>query len=133
MNVDELPTKYPLDPQIKDYFYKTFNTLKDVMKESVSNQMGMQIPTKTISEICQIYFYIGINIEYLLDERYKFGIDLVNRNFSKQNELFMDDLVEIANKSIDRGVPQDKILEYLCFYFEDTHNKLFPHQPIILG
>jgi hypothetical protein len=133
MNVDELPIKYPLDPQITNYLYKFFSQLKDVMTESVSKQMGMQIPPKTVSEICQIFFYVGINIEYLLHDRYKFGIDIVNRNFTKLNEEFREDLINIANKSIQRGVPQDNILEYLCFYYEDVHKKLFPNEPIILG
>lgn len=133
MNVDELPILYPLATESKEYFFKTFSTMKDVMGKIVAKQMGMQLPEKSVSEICQIFFYVGINIENALDERYKFGIDLVNNHFSKQVEIFRDDLLTIARNSISKGVPQDYILEYLCFYYEDVHKKLFPNQPIILG
>lgn len=132
MNVDELPIKYPLASETKEYFFKTFSTMKDVMGKIVAKQMGMQLPEKSVSEICQIFFYVGINIENALDERYKFGIDLVNKNFSKQVEIFRNDLLTVARNSISKGVPQDYILEYLCFYYEDVHKKLFPNQPIIL-
>lgn len=133
MNVDELPVKYPLASETKEYFFKTFSTMKDVMSKIVAKQMGMQLPEKSVSEICQIFFYVGINIENALDERYKFGIDLVNKNFAKQVEIFRNDLLTVARNSISIGVPQDYILEYLCFYYEDVHKKLFPNQQIILG
>lgn len=133
MNVDELPIRFPLTTESKDYFFNTFSAMKNVMSQIVAKQMKMQLPEKTVSDICQIFFYVGINIEHALDVRYKFGIDLVNNNFSKQIEIFRNDLISIARESISRGVPQDYILEYLSFYYEDVHKKLFPNHQIILG
>jgi hypothetical protein len=132
MNVDELAIKFPLDSKAKDYFFKYFSKMKEVVAQIVAKQMGMQLPGKSVSEICQIFFYVGINIENALDPRYKFGIDLVNKNFSKQVDIFRNDLISVAKDSISKGVPQDYILEYLCFYYEDVHKKLFPNEPIIL-
>ena len=133
MNVDSLPIKYPLDPKAKEYFFQTFSSFKNIVNRTVSTQMNMQIPEKSVSEICQIFFYIAINIENTLDPRYKFGVDLVKKNFPKQAEIFQEEVLKLAQKEINKGVPKDFILEYLCFYYEDTHKKLFPNQPIILG
>lgn len=131
MNVDELPIRIPLDLKTKEYFFRTFSTMKEVMSQVVAKQMGLQLPEKALSEICQIFFFVAINIEDTLDARYKQGIDLVNNNLSKQLEIFTNDLISIAENSISRGVPEDYILQYLCFYYEDTHKKLFPNQSII--
>ncbi len=133
MNVDSLPIRYPLDPKAKDYFYQTISSLKNILGQTVAKQMNMQLPEKSVSEICQIFFYVAINIENALDPRYKFGVDLVKKNFSKQVAAFQDDLTNIAQNAINKGVPKDFILEYLCFYYEDTQKKLFPTHPIILG
>mgnify|MGYP006424493777 CR=1 FL=1 len=52
------------------------------MCKTVAKQMDMQLPEKSVSEICQIFFCIGTNIQNALNDRYEFGIDLFKRTFS---------------------------------------------------
>lgn len=133
MNINELLTEFPLVEKEKEYFDSTFSIMKEVLPKVVSQQMNMELPEKVVSEICQIFFYVTINIESALNEQYKFGIDLVNTNFQKQLNIFREDISNIARNAMSRGVPKDNILEYLSCYFQETFEKLFPNQKIILG
>jgi len=132
MSTNELPIRFPLLPETKEMFFYFFSTLKNSMGEIVAKQLGMQLPESTISEICQIFFYVCIDNENVLDKRYKFGVDIVNSNLSKHVALVKKYLLSVASESIARGVPSVNILEYLRLYYEDVHKKLFPNQPIIL-
>jgi len=128
-----LKYRYPLDPTTENFIFRTIREMQDLLQETVASQMKIQLPEKAQSEICQIYFYVAINIENLLDPRYKPGIDLINKNFSKQLANFQNDLQGIALSSINKGVPKAYILEYLCMYFESGYKKVFPNQPLIIG
>jgi hypothetical protein len=132
MNIDNLKIQYPLDSKTEEYFFSTLSTMKDVLKNVVEKHMKMELPDKSVSELCQIFFYIAINIEPMLEPKYKPGIDLINKNFPTQLSTFQDGLQNIAINSINRGVPQDYILEYLSMYFESSYRKIFIHQPLIL-
>jgi hypothetical protein len=132
MTKEELLTKFPMDPKVQDYFFTNFSTMKVVLNQIMAKQMGMELPERTISDICQIFFYVAINVENALDEQYKFGIYIVNNSLSKQLDIFKNGIIGIGRSSMARGVPLDNILEYLGLYYDDVHKKLFPHQPIIL-
>lgn len=95
--------------------------------------MGIQLPEKDVSEICQIFFCLGNNISLNSDERYQFGIDLVTSDLSESLDIFRKDLVSVVRKSMHKGVPHDHIIEYLAFYYEEVHKKIFTNEPIIFS
>lgn len=133
MNLAELPIRYPLSSVTKKYFFKTFSTMKDVVLQTVGRRMGIQLPEKDVSEICQIFFCLGNHIEPTSEERFKFGIDLIKRDFSESLEIFRNNLVSVVRKSMHKGVPHDHIVEYLAFYYEDVHKQIFTNEPIVFS
>lgn len=133
MNLAELPVKYPLSPGTQKYFFKTFSRMKDLISQTVGRRMGIQLPEKDVSEICQIFFCLGNNISLNSDERYQFGIDLVTSDLSESLDIFRKDLVSVVRKSMHKGVPHDHIIEYLAFYYEEVHKKIFTNEPIIFS
>ena len=133
MNLTELPIKYPLSKDTQKYFFKTFSRMKDLISQTIGRRMGIQLEEKDVSDICQIFFCLGNQIEPTSDERYNFGIDLVKRDLSESLEIFRKDLVSIVRKSMHKGVPQDHLVEYLAFYYEDVHKKIFTNEPIIFS
>lgn len=133
MNINDLLNKFPLVESEKEYFDSTFSIMKEILPNVVSKQVNMVLPDKTVSEICQIFFYVTINVENALKERYKFGVDLVNNHLQKQLNIFKVGVLDIARNSMSRGVPKDYILEYISCYFQLTFEKIFPNQKIILG
>jgi len=132
MTLDELIRDFPLEPRFQEYFFKSFSTMKQVMDDIVVNSMQMQLPERTTSDLCQIFFYASIDLEKHLDEQFQFGIDIINNHMEKQLNIFKKDIKAIAEATLSRGVPLDNILEYLCLYYDDVHRKIFPTQPIIL-
>lgn len=133
MNLAELPIRYPLSSGTQKYFFKTFSRMKDLISQTVGRRMGIQLPEKDVSEICQIFFCLGNNISLNSDERYQFGIDLVTSDLSESLDIFRKDLVSVVRKSMHKGVPHDHIIEYLAFYYEEVHKKIFTNEPIIFS
>ena len=133
MNLAELPIKYPLSPPTQKYFFKTFSGMKDLITQTVGRRMGIQLLEKDVADICQIFFCLGNDIEPTSDERFNFGIDLVKRDFSESLGIFRKDLVSIVRKSNHKGVPQDHLIEYLAFYYEDVHKKIFTIEPVVFS
>lgn len=133
MNLAELPIRYPLSPGTQKYFFKTFSRMKDLVSQTVGRRMGIQLPEKDVSEICQIFFCLGNDIQLTSDDRFNFGIGLISKDFSESLDIFRKDLVSVLRKSMHKGVPQDNLVEYLAFYYEDVHKQIFTNQPIVFS
>ena len=133
MNLAELPVKFPLSSGTQKYFFKTFSRMKDLISQTVGRRMGIQLSEKDVSEICQIFFCLGNGIEPKSDERYQFGVELVKSDLSESLGIFRKDLVSIVRKSMHKGLPHDHIIEYLAFYYEDVHKKIFTNEPIVFS
>lgn len=133
MNHSELMSRFPLEPEWQNFFRHAMIGIKDNLNSVVAKEMNMELPEHVLSQACQIFFYIPMDLDKLLKEQYKPLVGIVNKYYSNQLPQVKDNLVKLMNSSFQKGVPKDNLLEYIAFYIDDAHSKIFPNQPIILG
>ncbi|HEY5371073.1 MAG TPA: hypothetical protein VIJ75_18980 [Hanamia sp.] len=133
MTPSQLLTNYPLDNGIRNYFFETMVAVKNELSTVVAQKMNMQLPEQVLSQACQTFFYIGMDLDKLLAPQYQPLVNIVSNHFRKALQDLETNLVEIMRHSFQRGIPKDDLLPYIACYIEEAHKRNFPTQPIILG
>ena len=133
MTGSQLLVSYPLNKEMKNYFFETMSAVKNELNTVVAKEMNMQLPEQVLSQACQTFFYIGMDLDKLLAPRYHPLINLIANHFKRPLEDLESNLVEIMRHSFQRGVPKENLLEYIACYVEEAHKNIFSNQPIILG
>lgn len=133
MSPKQLLENYPLDTETRKYFYETMNAVNHDLKTVVSTKMNMELPENVLSQACQTFFYIGMDLDKLLASQYKPLVNIISNHFNKPLQDLEKNLLEVMRHSYQRGVQKDDLIVYIACYIEDAHKKIFPTQPIILG